>query len=499
MKKRIARLFWKDITPPPIFYGSLCLCIIFLAAGCSDGNDVSEPELAKWAGTWNSMTNYLDEPWLQATLEEGAAAVSAKIHRTVTTSQLKGVFAEMLKTDFKSCVINDDVFTVYTEPEAASTGTSTKITYTFKEKKIDGESEWYAFEGDQAGPYKYLIALLPEQHSTDTAEHFHFRYGNTSFDGLAGMSSWMGTLTKSGTTQAQIKASLQGVINELPWGVMLPNPSPLESKFKLITGGTFLRGSPDDDLNTAANEHPQHQVRVSSFYISRYEVTQKEWKDVMGLTVQEQHVLSGQSQANFRGSGDTLPINFVSWYDAVEFCNRLSLQEGLTPAYTITTGGPWNAPTVDVAWNYGANGYRLPTEAEWEYACRAGTTTRYNTGETEAALAAAAWYGPNSTIEGKQMLHPVGTKTPNALGLYDMHGNVWEYCWDLYVADYSEYAANLPQTDPKGGTTGENRVIRGGAFNNAASFQYSARRSQFESDNRGQNCGFRLVRSYFQA
>jgi formylglycine-generating enzyme required for sulfatase activity len=203
----------------------------------------------------------------------------------------------------------------------------------------------------------------------------------------------------------------------------------------------------------------------------------------------------------------------------VEFCNRLSKKEGLTPAYTVTVGGDWLVPTWDVEWNRSANGWRLPTEAEWEYACRAGTTTRYNTGDTENDLAAAAWYAKNSAIQvddtDKQMLHPVGTKTPNEWDIYDMHGNVWEWCYDRYVANYDDYAANAPVKDPIGADTGESRVIRGGAFNNTVNifeddgktlktnmggtspsdFFYSARRTQFEPSSRGQNNGFRIVRS----
>ena len=295
---------------------------------------------------------------------------------------------------------------------------------------------------------------------------------------------------------------------------------PDAEKYVLVEGGSYMRGSPNTDF-VAANEQPQHEVTVSSFYIGKYEVTQKEWKDIMGLTVEEQHAISGQPVTNFRGSGDDLPINFVSWKDAVEFCNRLSKKEGLTPAYTVTVGGDWLVPTWDVKWNRSANGWRLPTEAEWEYACRAGTTTRYNTGNTEKVLADAAWYGKNSSIlvdsALKQMLHPVGTKEPNAWGIYDMHGNVWELCYDRYVANYDNYATSpSPVSNPIGADVGatENRVIRGGAFNNTVNifeadeetlkvdmgttapvdFFYSARRTQNEPSSRGQNNGFRIVR-----
>jgi formylglycine-generating enzyme required for sulfatase activity len=284
--------------------------------------------------------------------------------------------------------------------------------------------------------------------------------------------------------------------------------TPDPERYALVTGGTYWRGSPDVDY-TAINEYPLHKVTVSSFYIGKYEVTQKEWKEVMNLTVEEQHVLSKQAAGNFRGSGDDLPINFVCWYDAVEFCNRLSKQDGLTPAYTVIQGGTWFEPTIEVEWNREANGWRLPTEAEWEYACRAGTTTRYNTGAFEEDLARAAWYYKNSQIEvdgvSKPMLHAVGTKEPNAWGIYDMHGNVYELCWDVYVENYDRYAdGTLSATDPAGpDETSVKRTIRGGSIMNtitltessAVDFFYCARRSQTNVDTRGQNFGLRIVRS----
>jgi formylglycine-generating enzyme required for sulfatase activity len=139
--------------------------------------------------------------------------------------------------------------------------------------------------------------------------------------------------------------------------------------FVRINGGTFTMGSPANEANREDDE-VQHQVTVRSFYMGKYEVTQKEWTAVMGTNPSE-----------FKG--DNLPVENVSWFDAVEYCNKKSQKEGLTPVYTISgrtpaTGYPITAATV--TWNRNANGYRLPTEAEWEYVCRAGTTTAYNTG-----------------------------------------------------------------------------------------------------------------------
>ena len=138
----------------------------------------------------------------------------------------------------------------------------------------------------------------------------------------------------------------------------------------LINGGTFQMGSPESEMQRETDE-TQHEVTVSDFYIGRYEVTQEQYEKVMG-----------DNPSNF--SGENLPVENVTWYDAIEYCNRLSEQEGLTPVYTVDG--------ENVSWDRSANGYRLPTEAEWEYAARAGTTTPFNT-ETSISDEEANYYG----------------------------------------------------------------------------------------------------------
>jgi len=237
----------------------------------------------------------------------------------------------------------------------------------------------------------------------------------------------------------------------------------LESEFEFynvrIQGGTFMMGS-NDGRN---EEKPVHQVTVGSFVIGKYEVTQKEYREMMGT-----------NPSYFKG--DNLPVENVSWYDVIEYCNKRSQKEGLTPAYTINGN--------DVTWNRNANGYRLPTEAEWEYACRAGTTGKYNTGESISDN--TGWYDANSG--GKT--HPVGQKSANAWGLYDMHGNVREWCWDWY-GNYSSGA----QTDPPGASSGSTRVERGGSWSSSAEGVRSAYRSNYGNPYYGDDyLGFRLVR-----
>jgi len=267
-----------------------------------------------------------------------------------------------------------------------------------------------------------------------------------------------------------------------------------------IQGGTFMMGSlASTDPELWYDEIPQHQVTVSSFYMGKYEVTQKEWREVMGTTVQQ---LRDKDDWLFNwlfigGEGDNYPIYYVSWYDAIEYCNRRSQKEGLTPAYTVdkSRSDPNNKDIHDdvkwtVTWNRNANGYRLPTEAEWEYACRAGTTTPFSTGnnitKSQANYDGYLMYYNNAKWEFGGKTTPVGSFAPNGWGLYDMHGNVSEWCWDWY-GDYSSVA----QTDPMGAVSGVYRVLRGGSWCNSATS--SASRYELFPSVRSVS-GFRLVR-----
>jgi formylglycine-generating enzyme required for sulfatase activity len=187
-----------------------------------------------------------------------------------------------------------------------------------------------------------------------------------------------------------------------------------------LEGGTFTMGSPGDEANRQSNE-VQHQVTVSAFYMGKHEVTQKEYLDTMGSWPET-------APDSAYGLGDSYPAYNVSWYDAVAYCNKRSVDENLDPAYTVSG--------ETVTWDKSASGYRLPTEAEWEYACRAGTTTPYSSG---SSVDEAGWHSSNSGYTS----HLVGTKLANDWGPYDMHGNVWEWCWDRY-GDYE----SGPLTNP---------------------------------------------------
>ena len=261
-----------------------------------------------------------------------------------------------------------------------------------------------------------------------------------------------------------------------------------------IPAGTFLMGSPSSEKGRWSSESPQHQVTLSGFYIGVYQITQEQYQAVMGTNPSSfsSNPAVGEVQAR-------RPLENISWYDILVFANKLSIMEGLTPAYIIggsATPDDWGpVPTSNnLTWNAvqiaaGSTGYRLPTEAQWEYACRAGTTTAFNNGtddwENQAAIDALGWFGFNSG----SMTREVGKKTANAWGLYDMHGNVLEWCWDRYGIYHNE-----AQTDPTGPSFGANRVIRGGVWFFSARVARSARRNSVNPSNRANNLGFRLVR-----
>jgi formylglycine-generating enzyme required for sulfatase activity len=269
---------------------------------------------------------------------------------------------------------------------------------------------------------------------------------------LIGMLSRLGRLccgkTNPPTSDTSVgKASAGGStktdsVDRQPGKVMVNS---IGMKLVWVPSGEFQMGNNDQD-----NEKPIHTVKISKgFYMGIYEVTQKQYQKVM--------------DANFSYvKGSTLPVETVTWNDAEEFCKKLSQKEGKT--------------------------YRLPTEAQWEYACRAGTTSKYSFGDSESQLGDYAWYKGNSGDK----THPVGKKKPNAWGLYDMHGNVWEWCQDWYASDwYSKGPVENPLNESYGDKRG--CVLRGGSWNDyAVNCRVSYRHSNGPSG-QGSEYGFRVV------
>jgi len=234
--------------------------------------------------------------------------------------------------------------------------------------------------------------------------------------------------SSGGTTSAPVPVSASASAAVASAAATLPPASGAGQAMVEIVGGRFVMG----DKNEV--DAPPHPVAVSAFLMDKQLVTQALFEKVMG---------SNPS----RWKAEQNPVEQVRWSDAVRFCNKRSELEGLQPCYDLST---WKC-------NFEANGYRLPTEAEWEYACRAGTQTTYFFGDTPAKLGEYAWYEKNAGGHPR----PVGQKQPNPWGLYDMTGNLWQWCNDFYQVDYYK---SSPPNDPRGPGEGQNKVVRGGAW-----------------------------------
>jgi len=274
----------------------------------------------------------------------------------------------------------------------------------------------------------------------------------------------------SGLQVPALRGEINGVFELARPGSLDEITNSIGMKLRLIPAGEFLMGSSrsadeiarqlDSKAEYYEDEYPQHQVRISQpFYLGTTEVTQGQWQAVMGT-----RPWAGKS---YFKEGRDYPAVYISWEDAVDFCRKLSAKEGVT--------------------------YRLPTEAEWEYACRAGSRTMYSFGDNLSQLGAYAWCDENAWDVDEKYAHIVGTKRANAWGLYDMHGNVPEWCQDWYDENY--YGGS-PTNDPEGPREGSYRVYRGGSFSNDASDTRSASRCGLPPDSRYFDFfGIRLART----
>ena len=261
-------------------------------------------------------------------------------------------------------------------------------------------------------------------------------------------------------------------------GCVTPTPTPVRRgliPMVEIPAGRFLMGTLAGEPGHQDGEGPQHWVTISKpFLMGKTEVTQGQWRTVMG-----------SNPSHFSSCGGDCPVEQVTWLDAIEFCNRLSDREGLSRCY--------RGVYPNITWDRNCTSYRLPTEAEWEYAARAGSTTAFASGSIirelrcghDPNLDLMGWYCHNSG----DRTHPVAQKQANAWGLFDMHGNVWEWVWDWY--------GNYPSSsvaDPVGPSSGSTWVFRGGSWYYFAFFCQSAVRFANHGFP-GSDLGFRLSRS----
>lgn len=326
--------------------------------------------------------------------------------------------------------------------------------------------------------------------TSDSTNHWHASTcGHDVTDSKAEHSFGDWTVTKLATEEAE--GSKERVCTVCNYKEVV-DIAKITEVFVLIPAGTFQMGS-EKGLD---DNKPVHQVKITkSFYMGKYEVTQAEYEKYCSY--------GANSPSSLYGDGDNYPAYYVSWYDALVYCNKRSMAEVLTPCYSIngsTDPEKWGTvPTSSnntwdaVVCNWNANGYRLPTEAEWEYAARAGDNTvaslTYSGTSDVNQLGDYAWYKDKSN----STTHEVGTKLQNAFGLYDMSGNVWEWCWNWKTSSYN--AETEGGSDLTGASAGANRVARGGSWGLNSDYCAVSCRGYSNPNDRYGNLGFRVVRA----
>lgn len=244
----------------------------------------------------------------------------------------------------------------------------------------------------------------------------------------------------------------------------LPKP-----EMVLVEGGSYKMGNEE---SVHYDEHPDHSVKVSSFYMGKYEIMVGEYAPFCAVT--------GKQAPK---GDDDFPAHNLSWQDAVMYCNWLSSVNGYDRCYEITR----DPKNFRIKFLPEANGFRLPTEAEWEYAARGGNKTRYYSYSGSEDPNEIAWY-----MYSGHAIKPVGQKKPNELGIYDMSGNVFELCWDFYD---SEYYAKSPEDNPTGPNYGSMRVARGGSYIGSEETLRVTKRFPFTPDHNDKTLGLRVVRN----
>jgi formylglycine-generating enzyme required for sulfatase activity len=294
------------------------------------------------------------------------------------------------------------------------------------------------------------------------------------------------------------------------WIYLVP-PLPAADGCVFVPAGAFTMGSPDNEAGRSSDEGPQRQVTLSrAFCMAPTQVTWAQWHSVRAWALARGYTDLPPGRNGYEpedGTG-THPVTQVSWFAVVKWLNAHSEMTGLEPCYRVD-GEVYRVGEHSPACDFNASGYRLPTEAEWEYACRAGTTTAFHSGlitypassPLDPNLDKVGWYRGNSLAN----THPVGRKQPNGFGLYDMHGNVWEWCWDWFGL-YPDHPHGSPHSapatadsvDPVGPATGLARVLRGGGWDfDARACRSAARESSSPAStfDISAGAGFRPVRT----
>ncbi len=481
----------------------LSLGLLFCFTGCKD----PEIHIHTYSEAWTSDE---ENHWHAATCEHKDEVIDKAAHTFGDWTVTKEATEEAEGTKERSCTVCG-----YTVPEVIE-----KLEHTHKfatEWTSDSENHWYAATcehkdevidkaahtfGDwtttkeateeEEGSKERSCSVCGEKATEviEKLEHTHKFATEWTSDAE---NHWYAATCGHDVTDSKAEHSF---VNEV---CTICEYSRIPEGFVLIPAGTFQMGSEE----VYSNNQPVHEVTITKpFYMGKCEVTQSEYEKYCSYT-------GRYSPSSSYGDGDNYPAYYVSWYDALVYCNKRSIAEGLTPCYSIKDStNPEEWGEIPTAWDdslrdtwdvatcdFNANGYRLPTEAEWEYAARAGDNTveslTYSGTSDVNKLGEYAWYVSNLNSTTPE----VGTKKANAFGLYDMSGNVYEWCWNWYTYT-SEYDENTEGgNNPTGVSAGSLRVFRGGCRYDDSGFCAVSCRYGSSPYGRSLDCGFRVVRA----
>jgi len=331
----------------------------------------------------------------------------------------------------------------------------------------------------------------------------------TATQQVAALQQQVAGLQQQVVSNQQALASNQQALADMQARMLSAGMQETSGSMVLIPGGSFVMGATTNvGHESYGDEVPQHTVSVSAFYMDRYEVTSNLWREVYTWATNKGYAFANAGL----GKGGTHPVHTVTWYDCIAWCNARSVRDGFAPCYTNANGTVYTnaaANSFTGGCNWAASGYRLPTEAEWEKAARGGVANRrfpwddantiqharanYNAAPASYTYDTSPTTGfhPSYSTGGMPYTSPVASFAPNGYGLYDMAGNVSEWCWDWYS---ESYYSTSPGSDPRGPSSGTSRVLRSGSWNYRADVARCAYRNGYNPDGWGSNFGFRCAR-----